>query len=185
MARGQQNPTAEERRTQRAQRLTKKDQDEFIAKVAPLAQASQEKYGVPASVTIAQAMVESADAKGNWGRSPLAYEDNNYFGIKARQGEDYCQHPTKEWCKTHKRLEATRAPFRKFRWLRECFDRHAELLAKLPRYQPAMAVADDPLAFALQLKLCGYATDPNYPTMLASKIRTYKLAEYDNHRVIG
>jgi flagellar protein FlgJ len=64
---------------------------QFIRDVVGGARYSQEKTGIPASITIAQAIVESM-----WGRSPLVRKGYNYFGIKAVQGQDYCQFPTQE-----------------------------------------------------------------------------------------
>jgi flagellum-specific peptidoglycan hydrolase FlgJ len=65
--------------------MTRQDQLDFIASIAPAAQASEKKYGVPASVTIAQAILESA-----WGKRAIG---NNYFGIKARVGEATANSP--------------------------------------------------------------------------------------------
>ncbi|MGH9580047.1 MAG: glycoside hydrolase family 73 protein, partial [Terriglobales bacterium] len=96
---------------------------------------------------------------------------------KARQGEEYCEFQTTEYRNGIPRREAAR--FRKFPSLAACFARHGELLATLPRYGPAMACASDPLAFALELQRCGYATDPKYPAKLAAIIGQYNLTQYD------
>jgi len=158
--------------------LTYKLKLAFIAQIAPLAQASQAKYGVPASVTIAQAILES-----RWGESLLTVKCNNFFGIKARAGEDYCEFHTTEFRngpggKKEARRELAR--FRKFRSAQESFDRHAQLLASLGRYQAAMAVASDPLVFAARLQQCGYATDPQYAVKLADLIGDFDLTQYDS-----
>jgi flagellum-specific peptidoglycan hydrolase FlgJ len=71
---------------------TKQEQNDFIDRVATGAQASEAKWGVPASVTIAQAALESG-----WGKSQLATICNNYFGVKAREGEAYREFPTTEF----------------------------------------------------------------------------------------
>jgi len=157
---------------------TRKQQLDFLARVIPAAQASQAKYGIPASVTIAQAILESG-----WGASKLAITCNNYFGIKARirDGkpiEDYADFRTTEYF--GKTPTSVVAKFRKFRSTAECFVRHAELIGTSKRYRPAMAVTNDPLAFALQLQLCGYCTDPDYASDLAGLIRQWDLTQYDN-----
>jgi flagellum-specific peptidoglycan hydrolase FlgJ len=155
--------------------LTYKKKLEFIAHIAPLAQASQAKFGVPASITIAQAILESA-----WGQSQLTLKANNFFGIKARAGEDYCEFQTTEFRNGHAVRELAR--FRKFRSAQESFDRHAQLLSSLGRYQAAMAAASDPLVFASRLQQCGYATDPMYPVKLADLIGDFNLTQYDAAR---
>jgi len=161
--------------------LTYKQKLAFVAQIAPAAQASQAKYGVPASITIAQAILESSDRNGNWGRSGLAVSCNNFFGIKARAGEEYAEYATTEDPDGPgpKPPIPARAKFRRFRSVAESFDRHAQLLASLRRYQPAMAVASDPLRFAAQLQRCGYATDGKYPGKLADLISNFDLTKYD------
>jgi flagellum-specific peptidoglycan hydrolase FlgJ len=62
--------------------MVQNEQDGFIESVAPMAQASAEKFGIPASVTIAQAILESA-----WGKSQLARQCLNFFGIKLAKHE--------------------------------------------------------------------------------------------------
>ena len=56
---------------------------EFVSQVAPAAQKEQKKYGIPASITIAQAGLES-----QWGNSRLGNKYNNLFGMKANKGDD-------------------------------------------------------------------------------------------------
>jgi flagellum-specific peptidoglycan hydrolase FlgJ len=147
----------------------RQEQLDFIASIAPLAQASEKKYGVPASVTIAQAILESA-----WGKRAIG---NNYFGIKARVGEAYCEFTTTEYNQTIK--QKLQDKFRAFPSAQASFDAHGKLIANANRYKPAMAVAHDPLAFALQLQRCGYSTNPNYPKILVALIEQWKLTQYD------
>lgn len=156
--------------------LTYKQKLEFIARVAPLAQASQSRFGVPASTTLAQAILES-----RWGRSRLTIMQHNFFGIKARIGEDYAEYNTMEDPDGPGPLpmRVVKARFRKFRSPQESFDAHARLLASLARYQPAMAAADDPLIFATRLQQCGYATDPMYPVKLMKLVGDFELTQYD------
>ncbi|HWQ96729.1 MAG TPA: glucosaminidase domain-containing protein [Clostridia bacterium] len=164
--------------------MTRAERLQFIEKLAPYAIKTMRETGIPASVIIAQATIESSDSQGNWGHSPLATEDNNFFGIKARRRngvpiEPYCEHNTREWNRKLKKYTIEREPFRKFQSIQECFDRHAELLSSEERYQPAMKAVSDPYKFALQLQLCGYATDPNYASMLIGRIKNWDIARFD------
>jgi flagellum-specific peptidoglycan hydrolase FlgJ len=152
--------------------MTRKDQLDFITGIAPAAQASQAKWSVPASVTLAQAILESG-----WGESALTTSARNYFGIKARRIDPYVELKTDEFIGGTRK--AVRAGFRKFVSDAECFDAHGELLGTLARYRPAMAKADDPVIFAVKLQECGYSTDPDYATKLARLIQDFDLTQYD------
>lgn len=149
--------------------------------VVPAAQAAQRQYGVPASVTLAQWEIESA-----WGTSKLATEAQNYFGIKAEHLSDpstYEEFPTLEYANGKRAMVV--ADFEKYPDAAASFTDHARLLATAPRYAPAMAVNDDPLAFAMQLQVCGYSTNrppappPNYGTVLGNIITWANLSQYD------
>jgi flagellum-specific peptidoglycan hydrolase FlgJ len=156
--------------------LTREQKLCLVVMFAAAAQESQRKWGVPSSITIAQAILESA-----WGQSKLAIECNNYFGIKARKhllpGEEYQEFPTREVRNGKNEIELAR--FQKFKSIPDCFQRHGELLSCSDRYAPAMEVADDPAKFAIQLLGCGYSTDPKYPKLLGDLIRQYKLTRFD------
>jgi flagellum-specific peptidoglycan hydrolase FlgJ len=155
-------------------KLGNREKKEFIDSIGPLATSSQQRTGVPASVTIAQACVES-----DWGRSGLSRPPfYNFFGIKARVGEKYAEFNTTEFGKAGI-AEIQAARFRDFLSIGECFDAHAALLSKSKRYAPAMAVADDPLAFAAKIQQCGYATDPMYADKLARLIAEFNLTRFD------
>src|SRR3954467_700050 len=111
----------------------------WIEHYAPMAQASAATTGVPASITLAQAILES-----NWGCSGLALQCNNFFGIKARhlKGvaiEDYKEFLTTEYDAGGK-PHAEEADFARFKSVQESFDRHAQLLSCAQRYRRAMAV---------------------------------------------
>jgi len=151
-----------------------RDKLDFIARVAPWAQMSQSKYGVPASIVIAQAILES-----NWGQSLLAAQANNFFGIKDSRiaNDGYVEFKTTEILKGIPRRILAR--FEKFNDAQRSFDCHGRLLGTLPRYQKAMADSDDPFVFAARLYECGYSTDPAYPQKLASLITEFRLGEYD------
>lgn len=154
-------------------------QNAFLKMAVPAAQAAQRRWGVPASVTIAQAILESSNVLG-WGQSELAREANNYFGIKAAHGaapECYMELPTHEY--VNNQLEPIDAQFARYPDIAESFDAHAKLLAVARRYRPAMAVAHDPASFALQLQRCGYSTSPTYAASLTKLMRLYDLEQYD------
>jgi flagellum-specific peptidoglycan hydrolase FlgJ len=150
----------------------------WIDEWASAAQAAQKQFGEPASVTLAQAILESSDINGNCGQSKCALDAKNYFGIKAFGTEPYMEFPTKEFKDGHPYMEQG-AKFEKFTTVEDSFIRHGELIATEPRYRAAMEVCHDPVAFAAQLQACGYSTSPTYAQVLTSLIRRYNLAKYD------
>src|SRR6266566_2541870 len=152
--------------------MNRKAQLAFIAQIAPLAQQSHKRFGVPASVVIAQAILESG-----WGQSVLSRYAQNFFGIKSPQDAgQYVEFQTKEFENGQPVQEI--AKFRRFDTQQSCFDVHALLLTR-KRYEPAMADADDPLVFASRLQDCGYSTDPEYAKKLVALITGFKLRKYD------
>ena len=146
-------------------------QQAFIQQVARGAMASQRKYGVPASVTIAQAIDESG-----WGQSILARGDNNLFGIKGTGPAGTDVQPTQEVINGS--VVSTSAPFRVYHSIAESIDAHGKLLAGGGDYAAAMSVRHDPNAFAAALTGV-YATDPQYGAKLIQLMREYHLYRYD------
>lgn len=154
-------------------------QNAFLVKIVPDAQNSQNHWGVPASVTIAQAIEESSDQKG-WGQSSLALLANNYFGIKGThllEPDTYIKEPTHEYIAG--KLQEVDADFERYPSVGASFDAHAQLLATALRYKPAMAARSDPESFCIQLQKCGYSTNPNYAVDLWRCIQDYDLTQYD------
>lgn len=154
-------------------------QNAFLKLAVPAAQASQRKYGVPASVTIAQAIIESSNELG-WGQSQLAREANNFFGIKAAHAaapDSYIELPTHEYLHSH--IELIEDRFVRYHDPAESFDAHARLLAVAKRYEPAMHAANDPELFCIRLQQCGYSTNPSYAVTLQKLIKEYDLSQYD------
>src|SRR5208282_1270231 len=92
----------------------------WIEKWAPAAQATQKQFGEPASVTLAQAILESSDRFGNCGQSECALQAKNYFGIKAFGTEPYIEFPTKEFANGHPYMEQG-AHFEKFATVEDSF----------------------------------------------------------------
>jgi peptidoglycan hydrolase-like protein with peptidoglycan-binding domain len=134
------------------------------------AQASDRLWGVPASVTLAQFILESAFGK------KMPPGSNNPFGIKAKGDQPFVKARTIEH--VHGREQVAYANFRKFSSFDEAFAQHGRLLATSSHYTAAMSVRDDPLAFANALTGI-YATDPKYGSSLIKLIGQYELTSYD------
>ena len=146
-------------------------QQAFIAAVAPGALAAQRQYGIPAAVTIAQAIDESG-----WGQSQLASEDHNLFGIKGSGPSGSVLRPTQEY--QNGQMVTVNAPFRVYSTVAQSITDHSLLLATGSSYKQAMADRRSPDAFANDLTGV-YATDPNYGASLITIMRQYNLYRYD------
>jgi flagellum-specific peptidoglycan hydrolase FlgJ len=146
----------------------------FIEAAGAAAQASQRATGVPASVTVAQAILES-----DWGRSTIAGA-NNYFGIKATSGPGPAG---VVWANTREFIggawTTVQAPFRAYHSMDESFVDHGLFLLKNPRYAPAFQHSDDPATFARLIHQAGYATAPTYADSLISLMDRYALYQFD------
>src|SRR5262245_26731343 len=160
----------------------------FLQSAIPAAQASQSETGVPASVTLAQAILES-----EWGRRHIG-EANNYFGIKARPQPDgsfnlgpiatgHLLAQTQEW--DGSRMLTVNAPFRTYQNMVDSFRDHGFLFKNNARYSEALRHADDPDEFARQIHKAGYATDPGYADKLIGIMQLYQLYQYDQHTSPG
>ena len=150
--------------------------EQFLAEVAPWAQATQRVYRVPASVTLAQAILESA-----WGESELATKANALFGIKAPTVPSPHQSGTytkATWEHVDGRDVTVTATFRAYRSWRESVLDHGLFLTG-PRYAAAFKTST-PDEFARAIRAAGYATDPNYPTKLAKLMDTWGLRDYND-----
>jgi flagellum-specific peptidoglycan hydrolase FlgJ len=143
----------------------------FIQQVAPGAIAAQRQYGIPAAVTIAQAIDESG-----WGQSQLATQDHNLFGIKGTGPAGSVLMPTQEY--ENGQWVTINAPFRMYNSVAESINDHTLLLATSSSYKQAMTDRADPDAFANDLTGV-YATDPNYGNSLITLMRLYNLYQYD------
>jgi flagellar protein FlgJ len=150
-------------------------QGRFILTAAEAARESQRVTGVPASVTIAQAILETF-----WGTSRLARENNNYFGIKARE------HPGTAgvvwydvWEVINGASVMQSAPFRAYKSPADSFVDHGQFFQQNPRYAAALAARDDPRQFAREINRAGYATDPGYAPKLIGLMDRFNLYAYD------
>jgi LysM repeat protein len=150
-------------------------QARFILSVAPAARKSERQTGIPASVTVAQAILES-----EWGRSRLSRENHNYFGIKARGREGTAG---VAWYDTWEVVGGAnvqvRAPFRAYRSMADSFLDHGQFFLENPRYGQALAARDDARAFAREIANAGYATDPAYSGKLIGLMDRFNLYSYD------
>ena len=148
-------------------------QQEFFGKYSRAAQLSQQKWGVPASVTLAQAALESG-----WGQH-VPPGSNNFFGIKNTDHNNFVTAGTTEYTDSRDVPHAEQARFECFPTVEDGFEAHGKLLASLPRYRPAMQYRLDPIMFAVMLQRCGYSTNPNYGAELDAMIKRYNLTRYD------
>ena len=149
--------------------------EEFVEKIAPIAQDEQQKYHIFASITIAQAALES-----NWGQSELATQYYNLFGVKSDTGGLMT---TKEY--VNGQWIVVRARFAIYQSWRESIEQHTALFVDgtswdSSHYQAVLS-ADNYVETAQALQQRGYATDPNYAQKLISLIKTYNLDKYDNN----
>jgi flagellum-specific peptidoglycan hydrolase FlgJ len=154
-----------------------KSSNPFINDIASGAVASQAKYGVPASVTMAQAILESG-----WGKSGLSKEAHNLFGIKGQGPAGSVTMPTQEFENGH--YVTVNAAFRKYHNDAESIEDHAKLLATSSYYKKAMADKGNPNKFADDLTGV-YATDPNYGKQLQQIMKQYNLYQYDDPKLAG
>ncbi|KJS07588.1 MAG: hypothetical protein VR77_00775 [Flavobacteriales bacterium BRH_c54] len=125
--------------------------------------------GVPASITLAQGILESGD-----GNSPLAMYANNHFGIKCHSG----------WKgKTmHIDDDAKNECFRKYKSVYESFEDHSDFLTSRSRYAFLFELkVTDYKGWAKGLKKAGYATNPKYADLLIDLIEKHQLYEYDRY----
>jgi LysM repeat protein len=151
-------------------------QEKFIASIAEAAVQSADDTGVPASVTIAQAILESY-----WGSSRLAREANNFFGIKAQTKSGSAGAVRFDvWEVIGGRNVVQSQAFRAYTTIAESFVDHGRFFLENSRYAAAMAVKDDPRKFAREVSRAGYATDPSYASKLISLMDRYNLYRYDD-----
>jgi LysM repeat protein len=139
---------------------------DYIDRWKDVAISEQEQHGIPASITLAQGLLESGA-----GSSRLATEGNNHFGIKCHkdwQGETMLRDD-----------DAPNECFRVYESAHESFADHSRFLLR-KRYESLFLLpVDDYKGWAHGLKQCGYATDPNYANRLISIIERYSLYNYD------
>ncbi|MBK9013341.1 MAG: glucosaminidase domain-containing protein [Saprospiraceae bacterium] len=140
----------------------------FIETWANLAVDQMRQYGIPASITLAQAIVESG-----WGDGYVAKLANNYFCIKGNNGWTGPVVKAKD-------DDPDSSSFRQYLNIEESFTDHSKFLLENRRYQPLFDLnAYDYKGWAYGLKAAGYATKPDYAEYLIATIEKYGLYLYD------
>ena len=139
----------------------------YIDNYSEIAKEEMVQYGIPASITLAQGILESGA-----GRSALSKKSNNHFGIKCHKG----------W--TGQRVfhddDELQECFRKYKDPKYSFRDHSLFLTQRTRYEGLFAYKkNDYKSWAKGLRKAGYATDPKYPQKLINIIETYQLYSYD------
>lgn len=148
--------------------LTEEDRQVFIETYAHLAVDEMLNYGIPSSITLAQAILES-----NWGQGETAMNANNYFGIKCYNGWEGPSFFAMD-------DEPGKSCFRKYNDVVQSFRDHSVFLKEGQRYRQLFEnPITDYAAWAKGLKSCGYATDPAYAEKLIGIIERYGLFVYD------
>ena len=153
-----------------AQEATSED---YIRKYHKIAIDEMHAYGIPASITLAQGILES----GN-GNSDLAHKSNNHFGIKCH----------KNWSgrKVYHDDDAKNECFRKYRKVSDSYRDHSEFLKNRDRYAFLFDYKmTDYTAWAKGLKKAGYATHPEYSEKLINLIERFDLAQFDHASKLG
>ena len=149
---------------------------QFIEAVAPYAIVDMKKTGVPASLTIAQAILESAD-----GNSTLAIQANNLFGMKGKGTAGSVRLPTKEFLNGE--WVTIQADFRKYHHWGESINDHSNLFLNGVSWNRNLyrgAIGTDGITASREVAKAGYATDPNYAEKLISIIQSNNLLKYDS-----
>ncbi|WP_417153983.1 glucosaminidase domain-containing protein [Rikenella microfusus] len=146
---------------------------EYIDTYKYMAIRSMEEFGIPASITLAQGLLES----GNGG-SRLAVEGNNHFGIKCKGS----------WtgAKIYHDDDAKGECFRKYRNAEHSYRDHSKFLTESPRYADLFKLdITDYKGWAYGLKAAGYATNPKYPQLLIDLIEKNRLYQLDRPNGAG
>ncbi|MDH8701972.1 hypothetical protein M2138_001324 [Dysgonomonadaceae bacterium PH5-43] len=149
-----------------AQRLAKANLD-YIDKYSDLAIKHMDKYKIPASITLAQGILESGA-----GRSAFVKETNNHFGIKC--------HTDWKGNRVYKADDGPNDCFRSYKKAEDSFDDHSKFIAERARYSELFKLKiSDYKGWARGLQKCGYATDKAYANKLIKLIEDYELYKYD------
>ena len=140
----------------------------YVENFKEIAQNNMKNYGIPASITLAQGILESGVGKGK-----LAQTANNHFGIKCHTG----------WTGESVRHDddAEQECFRKYQHPSESYRDHSLFLTSRPRYSNLFKLdKGDYESWAKGLKAAGYATDVKYPDKLIGLIERFELYSFDN-----
>ena len=146
-----------------AMAAVRQTREEYVEKYKAIAIAHMERYGIPASITMAQGILESDS-----GNSRLSLSSNNHFGIKCK----------KHWTgdRVYHDDDAKGECFRAYPSVEASYQDHADFLDQSPRYDSLFAYnSDDYRSWARGLKAAGYATAPDYAERLVKIIESMKL----------
>lgn len=139
----------------------------YIKEYSDIAKEEMLQYGIPASITLAQGILESGAGAGE-----LTLKANNHFGIKCHT----------EWTgdRVYHDDDERQECFRKYKDPKYSFRDHSLFLTERSRYRDLFKLRkDDYKGWAKGLRKAGYATDPRYPDKLIGIIERYNLEEYD------
>ena len=144
----------------------------YIATYSKIAQDEMRQYGIPASITLAQGILESGSGNGR-----LSKEANNHFGIKCHGWTG---------AKIYHDDDASQECFRKYKDAKYSFRDHSLFLTGRSRYSKLFDLRiDDYEGWAKGLRAAGYATDKKYPQKLISLIERYQLYTYDQEVLVS
>lgn len=154
-----------------AEKQKKMSARDYIETYKGLAVSAMQEYGIPASIKLAQALIESDN-----GNSPLAINANNHFGIKCKT--------TWSGNITYKDDDEQEECFRSYKNVYDSYRDHSDFLANSPRYRSLFDLdPTDYKGWARGLSYAGYATNPNYSNMLIKLIEQYRLDKLDTEVV--
>lgn len=139
----------------------------YINLYADIAMEKMRSHKIPASITLAQGILESGSGRGR-----LAVKANNHFGIKCHGWKG---------AKIYHDDDRSQECFRKYNKAEMSYEDHSEFLTGRSRYASLFDLKpDDYKGWAKGLRAAGYATDRKYPQKLISLIERYKLYQYDD-----
>lgn len=145
---------------------------EYIERFRDEAMEQQKRHKIPASITLAQGLLESGAGNGT-----LAKKSNNHFGIKC--------HDTWKGEKVYHDDDEKGECFRKYDNPRQSYEDHSLFLTSRPRYSSLFELKqEDYRGWAIGLQRCGYATDKAYASKLIEIIEVYELHTYDNSKEV-
>ena len=153
-----------------ASELTADPNERYIAQYAEIAREEMKKFKIPASITLAQGLLESQSGQGE-----LALKSNNHFGIKCKR----------EWKgqRVYHDDDAPQECFRAYKHPKDSFRDHSLFLVDRERYADLFRLKqDDYKGWAHGLKKAGYATDPRYAYKLISLIERFSLWRFDGRK---
>ncbi len=146
----------------------------YISKYSNIAQAESDRSHIPASIILAQAILESG-----FGNSKLCLRSNNHFGIKWKNASDgeFVYSMDDDYDKKGKHIASK---FVKYSSASESFQRHSQFIKTKSNYRELFKYdRTDFVSWAYGLRACGYSTDSDYGVQLIKLIRKYNLHKYD------